>query len=483
MERPRKSVPAPTSAGSNSGSRGQIRSIRPDGQTALSVHRGTRLATPEENEQDVVLDDNPRPFAFKGLLVIAIAFIGFGGWAATAPLDSAAIAPGQIIVDGGRQKIQHLEGGTVLEMLVDDGDRVEQGQVLLRLDATQARASRSIVEASFLTAKGEESRVLSELRGAPEIAFDDVLLKRAERPEVKQIIDVQRELFLTRTAIRRRKIEVLNTQIHQLQNEIAALEAEHQARSRQMALSVDELEGLQTLLLEGLTEKTQVIALERDLESLKGDRLSIEAQIAKARNQISEVDGQIALEQSNAQDALNQELKDAQLRVLQAREELVGAQDVLQRIDIRSPVSGLVANNSAVTVGGVVAPGELIMEVVPTKELLVIDAKVSIQDVDSVKIGQTANVLLTGFNQANTPTLTGRVDHLAADRQVDEVDNQPFYQAKIIVPEDELSRLDNGQELRPGMPADAIIVTGERTMLEYLLKPLTRSLARSWREE
>ncbi|MGI9505972.1 MAG: HlyD family type I secretion periplasmic adaptor subunit [Geminicoccaceae bacterium] len=441
------------------------------------------MATPEENEQDVVLDDNPRPFAFKGLLAIAIAFIGFGGWAATAPLDSAAIAPGQIIVDGGRQKIQHLEGGTVLEMLVDDGDRVEQGQVLLRLDATQARASRSIVEASFLTAKGEESRVLSELRGAPEIAFDDVLLKRAERPEVKQIIDVQRELFLTRTAIRRRKIEVLNTQIHQLQNEIAALEAEHQARSRQMALSVDELEGLQTLLLEGLTEKTQVIALERDLESLKGDRLSIEAQIAKARNQISEVDGQIALEQSSAQDALNQELKDAQLRVLQAREGLVGAQDVLQRIDIRSPVSGLVANNSAVTVGGVVAPGELIMEVVPTKELLVIDAKVSILDVDSVKIGQTANVLLTGFNQANTPTLTGRVDHLAADRQVDEVDNQPFYQAKIIVPEDELSRLDNGQELRPGMPADAIIVTGERTMLEYLLKPLTRSLARSWREE
>lgn len=465
------------------GSQGQNRPIHPDGQTALATHRETTTVTTADDEQDAVLDDNPRPFVLKGLLVITIAFVGFGGWAAMAPLDSAAIAPGQIIVDGGRQKIQHLEGGTVLEMLVRDGDRVEQGQVLLRLDATQARASRSIVEATFLAAKAEESRVLSELRGSQEITFDEVLLKRAERPDVRQIIDVQRELFLTRTAVRLRKIEVLNTQIQQLQNEIVALEAEHQARSRQMELSVDELQGLQTLLLEGLTEKTQVIALERDLESLKGDRLSIEAQIAKARNQISEVDGQIALEQSNAQDALNQELRDAQLRVLQAREELVGAQDVLQRIDIRSPVSGLVANNSAVTVGGVVTPGELIMEVVPTKELLVIDARVSIQDVDSVKVGQTANVMLTGFNQATTPTLTGTVDHLAADRQVDEADNQPFFQAKIIVPEDELSLLDDGQELRPGMPADAIIVTGERTMLEYLLKPLTQSLARSWREE
>jgi len=483
MERRKKFSPAPVPVTPSSRSQGQVRRIRPNGQTMPSVHRGTTLMTLQDEEQDVGLDDNPRPFAFKGLLVIAITFIGFGGWAATAPLDSAAIAPGKIIVDGGRQKIQHLEGGTVLEMLVRDGDRVEQGQVLLRLDATQARASRSIVEAGFLTAKAEESRLLSELRNTAEIAFDEVLLKHAERPDVRQIIDVQRELFLTRTAVRERKIEVLNTQIQQLQNEITALEAEHQARSRQMELSVDELQGLQTLLLEGLTEKTQVIALERDLESLKGDRLSIEAQIAKARNQISEVDGQIALEQSNAQDALNQELRDAQLRVLQAREELIGAQDILQRIDIRAPVGGLVANNSTVTVGGVVAPGELIMEVVPTKELLVIDAKVSIQDVDSVEVGQTANVLLTGFNQATTPTLTGRVDHLAADRQVDEVDNQPFYQAKIIVPEDELSRLDDDQQLRPGMPADAIIVTGERTMLEYLLKPLTQSLARSWREE
>jgi len=435
------------------------------------------------DKKEAVLDDNPQPFAFKGFIVIAIAFGGFGGWAAMAPLDSAAVAPGQIIVDGGRQKIQHLEGGTVLEMLVRDGDQVEQGQVLLRLDPTQANASRSIIEAGYLSAKAEESRVLSELRGTPDIVFDDILLTHSGRPDVQQVLDVQKDLFATRSAVRQRKIEVLNTQIQQLQNEITALQAEHQARSRQMELLIDELQGLQTLLLEGLTEKTQVLALERDLESLKGDRLSIEAQIAKAGNQIGEVDGQIALEQSNVQDVLNEELKEAQLRVLQTREELVGAQDVLKRIDIRAPVGGLIANNSTVTVGGVVAPGELIMEVVPTKELLVIDAKVSIQDVDSVEIGQKANILLTGFNQATTPTLTGTVDHLAADRQVDEADNVPFFQAKIIVPKEELARLDDDQELRPGMPADAIIVTGERTMLEYLLKPLTQSLARSWREE
>lgn len=445
-------------------------------------HRPSRTVLVTDDD-DIPLDVNPRPFMVKGFVIMVISLGCFGGWAATAPLDSAAVAPGSIIVEGGRQKIQHLEGGTILEMLVRDGDKVEQGQVLLRLDPTQANASRSIVEGAYIAAKAEEGRILAELRGDAQITFDQVLVVNASRPDVQQVLDVQQELFTSRLSLRRRQVEILQTQISQLQNEITALQAEQQSKLRQMELLGDELEGLSTLLSEGLTVKTQVLELERNLESLRGDTLSIEAQVAKTNNQISEVQGQIALEQSNIQDQLNQELKETQLKVLQAREEFVSADDVLQRVEIRSPVSGLIANNNVVTVGGVVGPGDLIMEVVPTTKQLVIDARVSIQDIDSIKVGQKANVLLTAFNQATTPTLTGEVDHVAADRKIDEATNEAYFQAKITVSEDQLARLDETQELKPGMPADAIIVTGERTVLQYLVKPITQSLARSWREE
>ena len=454
--------------------------VRTVDQQALSHHRSPTQTI--ENDE-ISLDNDPKPFMRRGFAIIALSFVGFGGWAMTAPLDSAAVAPGNIIVDGGRQKIQHLEGGTVLDMLVRDGDRVEQGQILMRLDSTQVKASRSIVEGTYLTAKAEEARVLAELRNAPQISFNPILTANAGRSDVKQFLDVQQKLFVSRATTRRQQIEVFQTRIDQLNNEIAALNAEHQSKTRQIALTLDELEGLRTLLTEGLTAKTEVLALERAHESLKGDRLGIEAQVAKTNDQISEVQGQIALQQSDTQDKLNQELKDAQLRVIEAREKLVGADDVLQRVDIRAPVSGIIANNNVVTVGGVVAPGELIMEVVPTKELLVIDARVSIQDVDSIRIGQKANVVLTGFNQATTPILRGDVDHVSADRQIDPATNEPYFQAKIIVSEDELARLEESQELKPGMPADAIIVTGERTVLQYLIRPITQSLARSWREE
>ena len=454
--------------------------VRTVDQQALSRHRSPTQTI--ENDE-ISLDNDPKPFMRRGFAIIALSFVGFGGWAMTAPLDSAAVAPGNIIVDGGRQKIQHLEGGTVLDMLVRDGDRVEQGQILMRLDSTQVKASRSIVEGTYLAAKAEEARVLAELRNAPQISFNPILTANAGRSDVKQFLDVQQKLFVSRATTRRQQIEVFQTRIDQLNNEIAALNAEHQSKTRQIALTLDELEGLRTLLTEGLTAKTEVLALERAHESLKGDRLGIEAQVAKTNDQISEVQGQIALQQSDTQDKLNQELKDAQLRVIEAREKLVGADDVLQRVDIRAPVSGIIANNNVVTVGGVVAPGELIMEVVPTKELLVIDARVSIQDVDSIRIGQKANVVLTGFNQATTPILRGDVDHVSADRQIDPATNEPYFQAKIIVSEDELARLEESQELKPGMPADAIIVTGERTVLQYLIRPITQSLARSWREE
>lgn len=431
---------------------------------------------------DLELKTDVRPYLLRGFLVIAVTFGGVGGWAATAPLDGAALAPGTVVVESGRQKIQHPEGGVVLEMFVRDGDRVEKGDLLLRLDPTRAEAERDIVEGGYVAALAGEARLLDELRGSEEIAFPEELLRSADRPDVARAIDVQREIFDSRATLQRDRDRVLSSQIAQARTEIEALEAERRSTRRQLALIEEELASQESLFDQGLTLKAQVLELQRTKESLHGSALGLDARIAGIRSRIGEIEGQMTLGKSEFHDQLVQNLEEVQLKLLQSREELIGADDTLQRIDIRSPVSGRVVANDVVTVGGVVSPAEAIMEIVPDQDDLVVDARLAVQDVDLVKIGQSTNVMLTAFNQATTPTLIGEVTYLGADRQIDESTGKPYFQVKIAVPEDELERLESGQTLLAGMPADTIIVTGERTVLQYLLEPITRSLARSWHE-
>ena len=428
-------------------------------------------------------DASPRRFVMKGFAVLLVTLGGFGGWAAMAPLDSAAIAPGIVVVDGGRHKVQHPVGGVVHEMLVRDGDRVDEGQVLLSLDPTQAAASHSIVEADYIVARAELARLLAEIKDNPNIVFDESLLAEADQPGLHRALEVQEALFARRVSLRRQQIDVLKAQIEQSKNEITALDAERVSRSRQMDLLSEELDGLRQLLEKGLTAKTRVLELQRSLESLRGDRLSIEASIAKTRNRINELQGEITLLRTTAQDQLHAEMKQVQLKLLQTHQELIRADDVLRRIEVRAPIAGVIVNNNVVTQGGVADAGEVIMEIVPDRNALMIDARVSINDIDSVEVGQHADILLKAFNQATTPTLTGHVEHVAADRQVDLANSQPYFQVGISVPEEEIARLEEGLRLQPGMPADAVIVTGERTVMEYLLRPITLSFARSWREE
>ncbi len=258
--------------------------------------------------------------------------------------------------------------------------------------------------------------------------------------------------------------------------------AERASKSKQVALLNDELKGLRELLAEGLTEKTRVLALERELEQSIGAGGSLDASIARTGTAIGEKEFEMLQLQKNQQEQIATELRDTRARLLDSKERLGDARHVLDQIEVRAPIDGVVVNLKVNTEGGVIGAGDVIMELVPTDEKLVVDARVAPSDIDLVRPGQRTNVLFTAFDLASTPTLTGEVTHVSADRLVDDQSGQPFYQATVAVSDKEIARLGGDQNLHAGMPADVIIVAGESTLLDYLIRPLKLGFQRAWQE-
>ena len=444
------------------------------------AHVPSREMLPGEKAFDVRYD--PQRYARRGTIIILVLFGGFGSWAAFAPLDSGVVAPGAVIVDGRRRVVQHPEGGVIEELKITEGDSVTRDQVLLRLDQTRAGATYDILQGAYDVSLAEESRLIAERDGLPDIAFPTDLLERAEQPEVLEILEGQRKLFATRQGSLIGQSGILAQQVEQSQKEIEGLRAERESKTKQMALLKNELEGLRELLAEGLTQKTRVLALERELEQLSGEGGSIDAGIARIGSTISEKELEMLQLQKDQQEKIATELRDTRARLLDNKERLGDARHVLDQIEVRAPIDGVVVNLQANTEGGVIGPGDVIMELVPTEEKLVVDARVAPSDIDLVHLGQRTNVLFTAFDVASTPTLTGEVTHVSADRLVDDLSGQPFYQATVAVPEEEIARLGEGQDLYAGMPADVIIVAGESTMLGYLMRPIKLSFQRAWQE-
>ena len=423
-----------------------------------------------------------KPFAIRGMILLVLLFGGFGSWAAIAPLDSGLVAPGVLIVDGRRRLVQHQEGGVIEKLMVSEGDHVALGQELLFLDQTRSKAIHDIVQGSYYAALAEEARLIAERDSLPTVAFPAALLNNADNQEIRTILDGQIKLFLTRRTSLTGQTGILLEQIEQSKKEIDSLSAERASKSKQQSLLDGELEGLRGLLAEGLTQKTRVLALERQREELVGEVNSLEAEIAKIENSINEKDLGIVQLEKGFQEQIAGELRDIQAQIRDSSERLADAQQVLDRVAIRAPIAGIVVNLRANTDGGVIGPGQVIMELVPTDEELVVDVRLSPSDIDLVRLGQSANVLFTAFDLASTPTLAGELTHISADRLVDDVTGQPFYQATIAISDSEISRLGENQRLHAGMPADVIIVAGERTMLEYLLRPIKLSFQRGWKE-
>ncbi|MDX1433440.1 MAG: HlyD family type I secretion periplasmic adaptor subunit [Gammaproteobacteria bacterium] len=423
-----------------------------------------------------------RGWILTGITVIALAFGGFGAWAAFASLDSAAIAPGVVVVESERKSMQHLEGGLVQEIRVRDGDLVEQGDVLVRLEDTRARAVYDIVRGELDAARAEEARLVAEREGRDAIEFPADLLARRDVAKVAQAIDGQRHLFEARRSALEGEVAILAQSIAQSQEEIAGLKAEQASREAQLALLVDELKGLRKLYQQGNLPRNEVLAYERKIAELNGEKGRFVADVARAEQSIGEARLRISQIQKSAREKIVGELRAVQERLFGLEERLVAAEDVLARTEIRAPSTGVVMGLRVHTTGGVITAGQEILQVVPLGDRLVIQAKVDPVDIDDVAVGQQATVRLTAFKLRSTPVIVGTVINLSADTLLDEQTSTPYYLARIEVPKDELSRLGE-LKLQPGMPVEALINTGARTALAYMLSPLSENLALAFKEK
>lgn len=406
---------------------------------------------------------------------------GFGSWAFTAPLASAVVAQGVVAVDTKRKKIQHFDGGIVKELLVRDGDVVKAGAVIVRLDATKAEANYEIVRGSYLTASAQEARLRAERDEKASIAFPKDLIRDQNNPEVKRVLESETLVFAARKEMLDGQISILHQRISQLGEQVTGLEDQRAATDRQLALINEEAKILKGLFDKGHASRQRLMALQREGARLEGERGKLVAEAARTKTQISETRLEILQLRQKFRTEVTGELRDTESKVFDLKQRLAAAAEVLERIEIRAPVAGTVVAMNANTLGGVLKPGETILEIVPNLDRLIVEAAIRPQDIDGVAEGLVADVIFVPFKQRTTPVLQGRVAYVSADALVDEKTGQAHYSARIEVSERELARLGTNK-LQPGMPTEVLIRLGDRTPIDYLMQPILDSMRRSWTE-
>ena len=415
-----------------------------------------------------------------GLAAVALLAGGVGGLAATTELGGAVIAPGTMVVDMNVKKVQHPTGGVVGELRVRDGDRVKSGDIVVRLDETITRANLAIVVKSLNELHARLARLEAERDNSAAVQFPAELLARSADPEVKRVIDGERNLFQLRRKASIGQKQQLRERIQQLREEIQGITGQVAARKREIELIGEELVGVRDLWRKNLVQIQRVTALERDAARLEGARGQLIAATAQSKGRISEIELQIIQIDQDLHSEVAKELREVQAKIAELVERKVTAEDQLKRIDIRAPQDGLVHQLAVHTVGGVITPGETMMLIVPEADNLTVEAKLNPQDIDQVQPGQKAVLRFSTFNQRTTPELNGMVIRVSADLTTDKQTGVSYYTVRISIPEAEVARL-GGLKLLPGMPLEAFIQTGDRTVLSYLMKPMTDQIARSFR--
>lgn len=413
---------------------------------------------------------------------LVIGLFGFlGVWSALAPLASAAIAPGKVILSGNHKTIQHLEGGVVDEILIREGEAVKAGEPLIKLNETAARARMELHRKQWLASKAAEARLIAERDKKEELTFPEEIQDAKNDPEVSEILESQRRLFESRVATIKSQIGLLGKQREQFRKEIGGLESQITAASRQIELLEEEIEAVMTLLRQGNAQKPRLLALQRQQAQLKGAKGEYQAAISRAEQAIAETELQMVNVENEFQNQVATEMREVVERVADLQERIKASDDVLQRIVIGAPLSGIVTDLQIHTIGGVIRPGDKIMDIVPIDEL-VVETQVSPQDIDVVHAGLEARVRLTAYKARAVPPLTGTVTQVSPDRFEDPKTGMAYYKARIQISDEELAEHDNLQ-LTPGMPAEALIVTGNRTVLGYLMDPITTSFRKAFREQ
>jgi HlyD family secretion protein/epimerase transport system membrane fusion protein len=417
-----------------------------------------------------------------GVAITACFFGGLTAWSSLAPLASAALGHGVVSPDGSRRTVQHLEGGIVERLLVHEGSRVERGQPLLVLEDKSARAVRDTARSQARLASAVLARLQAERTNAPAISFQDDPLSPAGDPEVINVRQAQRELFLQRRESLAGRKALLDRRLGQLREEINGLKAQMASQTAQLNFVNDELQGVTQLVSQGLERKPRLLALQRSQADLSGQKAASQAGIARAEQAISETRLQMTALDSERQEEVSNQLATVAGDLSAAQDRYRAAQDVLHRVTVTAPVAGTVVQLKAKTVGGVVGAGQSILDIVPSDDELLIEARIAPTDIDVVRSGLPAQVVFSAFKQRNLPRLEGRVRDVSADRITDPQSGNAFYLARVEVDRGHIRSIAPELELTAGMPAEVMIMSGEKTLFQYLVEPLRDSLRRSFRE-
>src|SRR4051812_46499976 len=417
-----------------------------------------------------------------GLVVVLVLAGGFGGFASTVQISGALIAPGAVVVDSNVKKVQHPTGGVVGEVRVRDGDLVKAGDIVVRLDDTVTRASLAIVVKTLNGLYARAARLEAEQRGETMLTFPPQLTERASDPDVQNVMTSESKLFEVRVHGRAGQKAQLRERVLQLNEEIGGLTAQEAAKDKEIALIEKELVGVRQLYEQHLVQLTRLTTLERDAARLNGERAQFIASRAQAKGKITETELQIIQVDKDLVSDVSKDLRETNDKIGEFIERKVTAEDQLRRIDIRAPQDGMVLQSTVHTVGGVISAGDAIMMIVPQQDNLSVEAKVNPQDIDQLQIGQKTLLRLSAFNQRTTPELNGVVSRISPDTTTDQRTGQSYYTMRVSLPPEEVARLGD-VKLIPGMPVEAFVQTGDRTMISYLAKPLHDQLMRAFREK
>lgn len=414
-----------------------------------------------------------------GLVVIMLFFGVLGLWSALAPLKSAAIAQGVLAVDSQRKTIQHLEGGIVQEIRVREGQQVSAGDVLVELDETQALARLELLNGRLDAARAQEYRLRAERDGLDAIAFPTALTDRFDSPDMGDIINGQQNIFAARRQSLDGQVAILERRIEQYGEEIKGLNGLVAAQEEQIRLTEDEIASNQVLVDQGLSGKSRLLELQRDLAELLGSRSQNQAALARIGQNIDEARLQISELRMNNLNEVVQELRTVQTQIVDLNEQIRAAGDVLQRTTIRASQSGTVVDLQVHTPGGVIAPGQTLMDIVPAGDSIIVEARIDPADIDVVQAGLVAHIRLTAYSNRNLQPIEAKVITVSADSLADKVTGQPYFLARIAVS----GELAEDVALYPGMQAEVMVVTGERTLADYITRPIRESFNRALRED
>jgi membrane fusion protein, type I secretion system len=423
-----------------------------------------------------------RRHLLAGVTVAILLVGGVGGWAATTEFSGAVIAQGTLVVDTNVKKVQHPTGGVVGELRVRDGDRVKEGDIVVRLDDTQTRANLQIVVKGIWELLARKAREEAEIEGRDTITFSAELTARAgDEPEVAYIINSEKRLFDIRRNAREGLKSQLTERTVQSEEEIRGLTAQVQSKDKQIDWIKQELVGVNDLWKKQLVQFNRVTQLEREGARLDGERGQLIASIAQSRGKIAETKIQILQIDQDMRTEVGKDLADIRGKMAELIEKRVAAEDQLKRIDIRAPQNGMVHQLDVHTVGGVVTAGQQIMLIVPDADKLIVEAKAQPQDIDQLRVGQAAVLRFTAFNARTTPELNGTVKLVSADITQDQRSGQNYYTIRIAVSPDEIARLDE-LKLVPGMPVEAFVQTIPRTIFSYVARPFHDQIMKAFRE-